>query len=339
MAGTRIRASWSISLITGLFLVVTVGRTAGAVELSLQSGCIQPGGEVEVAVGLTNGEPVRGFQLGIQDLPNQLSFVTGAAACTTRAAGFTCQAGEDVAGNVLTTVVLSLAGETIAAGTGPVATVRLRDGGAFCAPGSLITLELTDGMVAGPFNERLVLTTHDVTIACGCDGVTSTTTTSTVTSSSTSTTTSTLPLPCNDDGDCDDGDACTTDVCGAAATCEYATPLPAERNAVGCHLANARRIFAEPPAPACTGKCPRQVVRKIDLFERRLDRGVAAHQIVARCRRILGGAGKLGTALQQRLRRLIAKGRLVPADRGTRLLGEVEQATAATATLRADCGS
>src|SRR5207249_118939 len=114
-----------------------------------------------------------------------------------RTAGFTCTANEVTAANVVNALVISLSGDDIAAGTGPVAVLTLTDGPIACTPGEQVALALSNVMVASLNGTALPATVENGTFTCGCAPTSTTTSSSTSTSTtasssttSTSTTTS-----------------------------------------------------------------------------------------------------------------------------------------------------
>src|SRR5439155_1467972 len=172
-----------------------VARTAlgQTVTLSVSNVCADPGATaIQVPIALDSAVAVRGLSFVLQDSPDELQLTSGrtAATCTDRTAGFTCTANEVTAANVVNALVISLSGDDIAAGTGPVAVLTLTDGPVACTPGEQVALALSNVMVASLNGTALPATVENGTFTCGC-APTSTTTSSSSTSTSTTTSSST----------------------------------------------------------------------------------------------------------------------------------------------------
>jgi hypothetical protein len=122
---------------------------------------------------------------------------------------------------------------------------------------------------------------------------------------------------------CDDGDACTDDVCETVG-CTY-TALPTDEPAgVACSADNASSLLSAPPAPECIGRCANildQKLRKIG--ELIMEAPTATNR--DRCMRDLRSASRAAAALQRRVARLVRRGRLDPEERAQRLLKAVAE--------------
>ena len=178
------RIAVAIGIMSALVARTALGQT---VTLSVPNVCADPGATaIQVPIALDSAVAVRGLSFVLQDSPDELQLTSGrtAATCTDRTAGFTCTANEVTAANVVNALVISLSGDDIAAGTGPVAVLTLTDGPVACTPGEQVALALSNVMVASLNGTALPATVENGTFTCGC-APTSTTTSSSSTSTST----------------------------------------------------------------------------------------------------------------------------------------------------------
>src|SRR2546430_7657577 len=180
--------------------VLVAGTVSGqTVTVSVQDVCANPGAAaIQVPIALDSAVAVRALSFSLQDSPDELQLTSGrtAATCTDRTGGFTCSANEVTATNLINALVISLAGDNVAAGTGPVVILEFTDGPVACTPGEQVALELSNAMVAGSSDGTVPTIASNGTFTCGCEPTTTsststTTTTSVTTSSSTTSTTTT----------------------------------------------------------------------------------------------------------------------------------------------------
>jgi hypothetical protein len=130
--------------------------------------CSDSTGEVTVPLRLTNDEPVRAIFAKITSPSGNVTLAPGSAACAGRAQGFACQANTVAATGQINLVVLSLGGKTIAAGDGPVMTLRVKLANGSCESSPESALALQDVDVANPANEPIEAQLVDGHAACEC---------------------------------------------------------------------------------------------------------------------------------------------------------------------------
>ncbi len=161
-----------VAVAVAIMLVLVAGTASGqTVTLSVPDVCADPGATaIQVPIALDSAVAVRGLSFALRDSPDELQLTPGqtAATCTARTAGFTCTANEVTAANVVNALVISLAGDDIAAGTGSVAVLTLTDGPVACTPGEHVALELSNVMVASLNGTALPATVANGTFTCGC---------------------------------------------------------------------------------------------------------------------------------------------------------------------------
>jgi len=79
-----------------------------------------------------------------------------------------------------------------------------------------------------------------------------------------------------------------------------------------------RDILGEPPQPVCRGRCPSKIENRLVKVVQLIDDAMTASN-TGKCRRQLGAAKRVASALQRHVGRLATRGRMVPPDRAERL--------------------
>ena len=79
-----------------------------------------------------------------------------------------------------------------------------------------------------------------------------------------------------------------------------------------------RDILGEPPQPVCQGRCPSKIENRLAKVVQLIDNAVTGSN-TSKCRRKLGAAKRVASALQRRVVQLATRGRVVPPDRAERL--------------------
>jgi hypothetical protein len=114
-------------------------------------------------VDLTNAGGIRGVQATLVDVPEELTLTS--VECTTRTAGFACDANEGA--NGLELVVVDLNGGCLAAGTGPIARVCVSDTAPMCTAPSTIALDPQSVLVASCANTPVSTCNQPGGVLCG----------------------------------------------------------------------------------------------------------------------------------------------------------------------------
>jgi hypothetical protein len=162
-----------------MLVAATPSPAAGAVTLSIPSDLvIDPGGQVDVPLVLTNDVPVRALSLKVSDVllgvpeppPDELA-LDGAGACTVRTPGFACPANEPASATI-NVIVLNTSAVDIAAGDGAVMRFRLQDDGTPCVLGSVVELRVSNVTVSDPDRQPIAAVTVDGKVRCGDAGPT-----------------------------------------------------------------------------------------------------------------------------------------------------------------------
>jgi hypothetical protein len=133
-------------------------------------------------------------------------------------------------------------------------------------------------------------------------------------------------------GACNDDDACTEDSCGPSGGC-INVPLPATApQGITCAIDNVRTVLDQPPAPACTKRCPRKLEASLQAVERLLAAATNA-RTKRRCEGKLRAAVAKGDKLRRTMERLARLGRFVPDERGTKLVTRARELVARVRAL------
>jgi len=125
-------------------------------------------GEVAVPLHLDSDEPVRAIFAKIVSPSGGVELVAGSTSCTGRAQGFSCQANTVAGSGHVNLVVLSLGGQVIPAGDGPIMTLRVRLANGSCDSSPDSVLSLHDAVVANPANQPIVAQIVEGLAACEC---------------------------------------------------------------------------------------------------------------------------------------------------------------------------
>jgi hypothetical protein len=165
-----------------------------------------------------------------------------------------------------------------------------------------------------------------------------TTTTSTTTTSTVRPTTTTTVACAGDVALCDDQNACTEDACDPSAGCRH-TELPqAEVSGILCGVENMRAALGGAGEPLCPRRCPRSLEAQLERIVREIGRALGA-ATRGRCLRRVRAGARVARALDRRVARLLATGRLTPLERGLRLSTEATRVRIRTAAFGAGlCG-
>lgn len=117
--------------------------------------------------------------------------------------------------------------------------------------------------------------------------------------------------------DCDDGDACTNDVCEPAIGCVH-PPLAPPANAT-CTADNVREVLDE---ITCTGRCRCELERRLAKVEGKVAGAVGAAR-ERRCTRRLKRARRIAGKLGHKIARQVEAGCVEPQTLGAELRDEI----------------